>query len=368
MPIPLSVLSTIDPVLRESAIFALLVDSPRTVVLRHDIHAEHGTLRRVVIDGTGILDDVAVELEHACLSCAVREDAIPSLADLARDGRWDDVVLALPVSAESLAVTHALSAATAPGAPLDRMRLATVVTAVDADTAEEDLLGIDSLAERGIALTDDDERSVGDALASQLEHADLVVTCSGSHTHPGLRSRCGTELVDHLRAHDSQRIDGLHEITAESLRSTTHDASAGERRCDPLHARASLCQTDHAWSLELASDRPVHPERLLERIEELGAGRLRSRGVFHVPNRADAVCHWDGAGGQLYVGTLGSWRGARPTTRLVFTGVGRGERARLRSVFEEILLTDAELADAELAWLGRPDVLEPWLGDPADLA
>jgi len=63
------------------------------------------------------------------------------------------------------------------------------------------------------------------------------------------------------------------------------------------------------------------------------------------------------------VGNLGSWRGAAPQTRLVFTGVGRGERARLRSVFEEILLTDAELADADLAWLGRPDVLEPWLGE-----
>jgi G3E family GTPase len=359
-PVPLSVLTTIDPVLRETAVFALLVDSPRTVVLRHDI--EDGGLRRVVVDRDGTVEDVTVPLEHACLSCAVREDAIPSLRDLATDGRWDDVVLALPVAAESLAVTLALDAATERGGMLDMMRLGAVVTAVDSDEAEEDLLGIDSLAERGLALTDDDERAVGEALAAQLAHADVVVTCSGAHTHPGPRARCGAELVDHLRARDSARVDSLHEITAADLRRTRHDARLGERRCNPLHARAARCRTDHAWSLELVSDRPLHPERLLERIEELGAGRLRSRGVFHVPNRPDTVCHWDGAGGQLYVGELGSWRGARPYTRLVFTGVGRGERARLREVFEDVLLTDAELADAELAWLGREDVLAPWLG------
>lgn len=364
---PLSVLSTIDPVLRDTAIFALLVDSPRTVVLRHDIDHEKDQLRRMVLDHTGVVEDVVLHLEHACLSCAVREDALPALRTLAADGRWDDVVLALPVSAESLPVTIALSAATRRGGMLDRMRMGTVVTAVDSSDAEEDLLGIDSLAERGIALTRDDERAVAEALAAQLAHADLVVTCSDGHTHPGLRARCGNELIDHLRAHDSHRVDGLHEITAHELRRNRHDARAGERRCNPLHARAARCTTDHAWSLELASDRPLHPERLLARIEELGTGRLRSRGVFHVPTHPDTVCHWDGAGGQLYVGDLGSWRGQRPYTQLVFTGVGRGERARLREVFDDVVLTDAELADADVAWLGREDVLAPWLG-PTNIA
>lgn len=364
--IPLSLLTTIDPVVRETAIFALLVDSPRTVVLRHDIHAAQGHLRRAVITQDGTIEDEHHHLEHACLSCAVREDALPTLRRLATDGRWDDIVLALPVSADSLPVSIALDAATHPGSELDMVRLATVATAVDVDEAEEDLLGIDSVAERGIGLTEDDERAVGEVLAGHLAHADLVVIASSGSTHRGLSARCGDELVDHLRAPDSRRIDGLHELSAHRLTCAEHDALAAQRRCNPLHAHAHSWESAHAWSLELRSDRPLHPERLLDRIEELGTGRVRSRGVFWLPNRPDSICQWDGAGGQLYLGELGVWERQTPHTRLVFTGVARGERARLRAVFDDVLLTDDEIADGGAAWLGREDVLAPWLGERSE--
>src|SRR6187402_1951214 len=98
--IPVSVLATIDPVLRDSALFGLLTDTPGVVAARHDIYEDH--LRRVVLDATGVIEDVLVPLEHACLSCAVREDAVPTIARLARDGRWSHVLLALPISAEPL--------------------------------------------------------------------------------------------------------------------------------------------------------------------------------------------------------------------------------------------------------------------------
>jgi G3E family GTPase len=91
---------------------------------------------------------------------------------------------------------------------------------------------------------------------------------------------------------------------------------------------------DRSWTLELHTPRPLHPERLLERIEELGAGRLRARGVFWVPNRPDSACLWDGAGGQLAVGDLGPWHA---------------------------------VADGGAAWLARPDVLAPWLGARGEL-
>jgi hypothetical protein len=56
-------------------------------VVRHDIDAGAGTLRRVVVDAYGLVEDETVPLEHACPSCAVREDALPAIARLAEDGR-----------------------------------------------------------------------------------------------------------------------------------------------------------------------------------------------------------------------------------------------------------------------------------------
>lgn len=358
--IPLSVLTTIDPVLRDTAIFGLVVDAPRTVVLRHDVLAADGALRRVVVDSTGVVEDVRVELEHACLSCAVREDALPVLHALARDGRWDDLVLALPVGAESLPAAHALAAVTAQS---EVLRLAAVATIVDLDSVEADLLGIDSLAERDLALTEDDERSVAEALAAQLVHADLVVTCcggSGRTAHDGPRERAA-ELVDHLRAPDSVTVDGVHALTHARLAAVHHDPCVGEHRCAPSHVHVAP-SSRHVWTIELTSRRPFHPERLLARIEELGTGPVRSRGVFWLPNRPDSVCEWDGAGGQLYLRDGGTWEDDEARTRLVFTGVDPRERERIRGVFADVLAREDEIADGGLAWLGSEDVLAPWLG------
>jgi hypothetical protein len=71
---------------------------------------------------------------------------------------------------------------------------------------------------------------------------------------------------------------------------------------------------------------------------------------------------WDGAGGQLAIGALGRWGTRTPGTRLVITGV-EDVRAELVDAFEEVLMTAREYADGLHPWLGREDVLEPWLGD-----
>lgn len=401
--IPVSVLATIDPVLRDSALFGLLMDAPAVVAVRHDIHADH--LRRVVLDATGVIEDVIVPLEHACLSCAVREDALPTIARLARDGRWTHVLLALPVSAEPLPAARALAIATEPGGVLDHTRVATSLTVVDIDTLQQDLFGDETLAERGLELTDDDERSVGEALAAQIEQADLVVTSSASAAPsspaeraplaepsssvepvetPGAEaesaeawSATSSGLLDRLRGAGTRRVDGLHALSASDLAAATHSPARAERRAHPLGAVVISgpggVPGDRSWTLELRSSLPFHPERLLDQIEELSAGGLRARGVFHVADRPGLACLWDGAGGQLAFGDLGPWSevcaGTVPHTRIVVVGVAddRGtdtaqdDRRRLLEAFQVALCTPDELA-AGVEWLWREDHLAPWLG------
>jgi G3E family GTPase len=362
---PLIVLATVDPVLRDAVVFASVVDHPRAVVLRHDIvdGPDGGGIRRVVVDATGVVEDVLVPLEHACLSCSVREDAVPTLERLARDPRWEAVLLALPVSAESLPVTRALGWGTRRGGGLRSLRLAGVVAAVERDTVEDDLLGDDLLAERGLALTEDDRRSVGEALAAQLGHADVVLVAADGPADDH-DSRVASDLIDHVRAADGLRVDGLYALDLPALLAAEHDLRAGDRRLDPLHAAPvpGAPTRSGVWTLVLASDRPLHPERLVSEIARLGDGRLRSWGHFWVPSRPDSVCVWDGAGGQLAIGALGRWGARTPGTRLVITGV-EDVRAELVDAFEDVLMTAAEYADGLHPWLGRTDVLEPWLGD-----
>jgi G3E family GTPase len=120
---------------------------------------------------------------------------------------------------------------------------------------------------------------------------------------------------------------------------------------------------DGVWTLDLRSWRPLHPERLRHRIGDLGGGARRSRGRFWLPTRPSTTCCWDGAGGQLSIGSVGPWLGNQPSTRLVVTGID--DPSRVEAAFDEVLLSDAELAKGLSRWQGTDDGFDPWLGEPA---
>ena len=56
---------------------------------------------RTISHAEGLLEQEQIPLEHACVSCALREDILPTLERLAQDGRWDSIVAGLPVATEA---------------------------------------------------------------------------------------------------------------------------------------------------------------------------------------------------------------------------------------------------------------------------
>jgi G3E family GTPase len=361
----------VDPVLRDALVTGLLLDQPGSVALRYDVDSTRGELRRLSGDAFTVVDDSAVDLEHDCVSCAMREDAAPILEHIARSGRRRGVILAPPISADPEVVVRTL----APSA--EGWHFSSVLAVADADRARHDVLGEDTLEERGLRWADGDERSVGEALCAQVEYADLRAL-SGDVP-------AGIELMEHLRAPDQAMAPSVHRIDPELVFGGIHDREAAEARRDPRRVESyggpTVCGT---FTLDLRARRPFHPERLLENIEDLGAGRLRSRGRFAVADRPGAVCEWDGAGGQVSIGVLGPTQSesartgsAMPdrgrggvddgvvTNRLVVIGVDAEDMNRVRAAFGRSLVTHEEQAAGLAPWLGTHDVLAPWLGGRA---
>jgi G3E family GTPase len=338
-PLPLTLLVSIDEVLRQAAASVLLCDEPRSVVVRHDVDPGTGALHRRVYDVGGIVEDRVVSLDHPCLTCALREDIVPTLARLARTGRWARLVLALPVAAEPSPVLEVLGTAVVGGRPLASVVASgTVVSVVDLSTVVDDLFGDDLLAERGLALAAADRRAVGEALARQLEHADTVACRADVAVEPSSSSSSSAaELVWHL-APDTASLTDLYSTQGLAV---------------PNRGRV--------WTAVLESWRPLHPARLQDRLAALATGRFRGRGRFWLPGRPGAICAWDGVGGQLSIGTVGRWS-EDPVTRLTFTGID-DDLTRLRAVFGDVLMTDSELARGLAAWSGRDDGFSPWLGE-----
>ncbi len=348
--IPVVVLATVDPVLRSAAEFSLLTDLPGTGMLRQDLDPVAWTLRRVLGDEGGVIEDVTRPAEEGCPGCVIREDALPALEAMAAAGRWQRILFALPVTAAAMPAARPLVD------PVLRRRtgveLATVVSVVDADRVEADLMGAERLADRGLALTPGDQRSVGEALAGHLAHADLVLTTGSDPT--------GLALIDHLRSRRTGRSD-LFDTRVRELFAARHSPDRAGARMDPrLLEPGDVPEAHGVWTLDLCSRRPVHPTRFLHRLPDLAGGRIRTRGRFHLPTRPGRMGVLDGTGGHLAIGDGGSWHGCPPSTRLVLTGVGDG-RAQRERAFADILLTDAELA-ADGDWTRIDDGMDGWLG------
>lgn len=349
-------ITTTDPVLRETAVMSVAADVPDAVVVRHDLHGfGHGTVRRTVSDATGVLEDVTLALEHSCLSCALREDLLPTLVRLAGADRWPHALVALPVAGEPVPFVRGVLDGVHEGRDVaDALDLHGVVALVDATGLVGDVMGSGSLAERGLALGEDDERSHGEVLVHQLRGADLVLA-SGT---PGPTEHA---LLEHLSAGEI-RAAGAGETSGADLLRRRHDPVLSRRWEDPLVvAPTGAPDRDRVWTLDLADWRPFHPQRLHERLEELAVGALVAHGRFWLPTRPGVVGVWEGAGGQLSIGEAGPWWGAAPSTRLVVTGLNE-DPERVRTAFDACLLTDAELAAGLDRWAGRADGFDRWLG------
>ncbi|MDO5094319.1 MAG: GTP-binding protein [Propionibacteriaceae bacterium] len=339
-----------DQVTRATATTALMLDLPGTLVIQHDLYPG-GELRRRCWDATGLSESTTVSLGHGCTSCATGEDLVPALTSLLEQHSWHHVVVSLPLTAAPEAVTWHIKEAIHSG-ELDA-RLAAVLTVTDESALVDDIFGDDLLADRGLTRSASDERSVGEAACAQLDFADVIATLGT----PGFRTRAA---LNHL-AGDRQHTC-IHELNATALMARSHDFAAAQARTDPTgphHHRSIDCHG--VWTLVLSSDRPLHPGRLYDQVELIGAGRLRSRGLTWVPSRPEMVVAWDGAGGQLSIGDAGLWHNANQRhTRLVITGVEAADRGRVQRAFHDILLTDWETARLD-DW-DLDDGLDLWLG------
>lgn len=343
--LPVIVVSGVDPDTMAAVTVGLQWDLPSAVVVRQRVQPDPPRVGQVTSDATGILDDEWMDLDHDCVPCSLSSTLVTAVQRVRDAGRWESVIALLAPAVESRGAAEALAA-------LPGVRVAGVVAAVDGETVSHDLLADDLLRERGRHHHPADARSVGEVLAAQVESADAIVTPTGVEKSPEalLRTlaRPGVVIAD--------RCAG-----AESLRHGWHLPELTEQWCAPDRTAALAPVLGPAWQLDLRSERPFHPDRLLEEIALLGTGPHRSRGCFHLPTRPDLVGVWDGAGGQLSIGRGADWRDRTPFTRIVVVGQGEPP-ADLPLHFERLLVTPAEWRRRGRAWEALTDGFEPWLG------
>jgi G3E family GTPase len=376
---------------REAADLLTLAD-PSLLVVTYDLAEllDSGTVRRLVHDGRGPIEDERVTLEHGCINCTIREDLLPALVRFARSRPAADLALVLPPSMEPEAVTTACGWCHVDGAPVsDAIRIDSVVAVCDPGSLLETLDSDQDLADRSLQAADDDTRSVSEVAARQIEFADTVLLWAPDSDLDYEHTRLSV-LLQRLNPWARHLVLDLPEpvwLSARIRRSGRFDPEAPEPHGRGLEGYAVGCHEPEPDCGVVASvyraRRPFHPERFHHALPALAGRTLRGRGHLWLAGQPDTIVAWESSGGGVSMGDLGRWLAATPDEeweessperrvnadlhwdadfgdrgiQLAFVGL-HFAADELTAVLDACLLTDDEVAEGAAAWREYPDPFE----------
>ncbi|AHC15649.1 GTP-binding protein [Salinispira pacifica] len=130
-------------------------------------------------------DEQLVEMSNGCICCTLRDDLLREVYDLARDGRFDYLLIESSGISEPVPVAQTFELGEYEGSALeDFTRLDTMVTVVDASTCRGMLISTTSLAEKNMAVNEEDERSLSMLLTDQIEFANVILVSKTDLVEP----------------------------------------------------------------------------------------------------------------------------------------------------------------------------------------
>ncbi|MGD9571504.1 MAG: zinc metallochaperone GTPase ZigA [Thermoleophilia bacterium] len=331
------------------------------------------------------VDERLVEMTNGCICCTLREDLLHEVARLAREGRFDYLLIESTGISEPLPVAQTFTFEDEEGQSLGAIaRLDTMVTVVDALNFPWDLAEADAIAERGESLGDDDTRTVSDLLVDQVEFADVILLSKTDLAEPG--------AADEVEA----IVRGLNP-RARVIRAPFGEVPLGEV-LDTRLFDMEAAQSSAAWVAELMGTHtpeteeygitsfvyeartPFHPRRFMDHIRDGDwEGVVRSKGFFWLATRPSWVYMWSQAGGACSYEVTGRWWASVPQKdwpedpderrtileewhgefgdrrqQIVVIGHDIDETA-LRYALDDCLLTDEELALGIEGWRAFDD-------------
>ncbi|MGV0781826.1 GTP-binding protein [Mycolicibacterium peregrinum] len=321
-----------------------------------------------LIAGQGHLDrteEKLVELTNGCICCTLREDLVEAVGALARQNRFDQLVIESTGISEPMPVAATFSWEFEDGFRLGELaRLDTLVTVVDASTFLTEIVRGEGLADRDLSAGEGDARSISDLLTDQVEFADVILLNKTDLVSPAILDTVHTLLrrlnpTAKLIRTDHGIVD-IGEVLGTGL--FDPEAAAQTPGWDEEIADGHTPETEEYGisSMTFRSDRPFHPQRLGDALGQV-TRVLRSKGFCWIASRPTIAAIWSQAGPNLAIEPAQYWSGTEiaPGQEIVFIGI-KLDRDMVRRLLDGALLTDAELAEGQQAWVGYPDPLPAW--------
>lgn len=332
-----------------------------------------------------------VEMTNGCICCTLREDLLLEVSRLAREGRFDYLVIESTGISEPLPVAMTFTFQDETGASLSEVaELDTLVSVVDASAFMELLTSSRALSQIGMGVDDQDERTLADLLIDQVEFANVILLNKLDRISDSRRAELEAILT---RLNPEARIYPSHycRVPLKEILSTKlfdmEKAQASPGWLKELN-NEHVPETEEygVTSFVFRAQRPFHPERLATVLARPWTGVLRGKGFLWLATRHNIQGTWAQAVDSLVLDPGGSWwtvahpgespqglpEGEREYLKerwrepygdrrqeLVFIGVSMDSTV-ITGWLEDCLLTDDEFAQGPKSWRRYPDPLPGW--------
>jgi G3E family GTPase len=335
-------------------------------------------------------DEALVEMSNGCICCTLREDLLVEVGRLAREGRFDYLVIESTGVSEPLPVAQTFSFEQEDGTSLSSIaRLDTMVSVVDAAAFLRDYRSADDLKARNLELGEEDQRGIADLLLDQVEFADVLVINKADMV--------STTDLEHLQALLAKLNPNADQVIAEHGQ-VPLDRVIGTGRFDMDAAQRSA-----GWIKELLGEhtpeteeygissfvwrarKPMSSQRFMEFLQSpLAKSLLRAKGFLFLATRPRQRAVFHQAGVSCRIDPGGPWWMLVPREHwpqdeefakqiekdwdpewgdmmqeLVLIGAHMDQEA-IETALNACLLDDVDVEGGELSWLKMPDPFPAW--------
>lgn len=291
---------------------AVIVNDMSEVNIDAELVKNENTLSRT--------EEKLVEMSNGCICCTLREDLMIEVERLAKENRFDYLIIESTGISEPVPVAQTFSFADEDNS-IDLSRFSnidTMVTVVDAFNFFKDFGSPETLIDRDLTNIEGDYRTIVNLLTDQIEFANVIILNKTDLVDQNTLSIL-RELIHKLNpnAEIIQSIFSKVEPT-KILNTGLFDFEEAEQNTgwiEELGKEEHTPETDEYGinSFVFRSKKPFDSDRFWNYLQHSFPDNIiRSKGLFWISSRPDQALIWSQAGGSLKSDSAGVWWSSMP--------------------------------------------------------
>ncbi len=306
----------------------------KTTLLNHILHNKEGLKVAVIVNDMSEVnidanlvkaentlsrtEEKLVEMSNGCICCTLREDLMLEVEKLAKENRFDYLLIESTGISEPIPVAQTFSFVNE-DENIDLSRFSyidTMVTVVDAYNFFKDFGRAETLKDIKASDIENDERTIVNLLVDQIEFANVIVLNKidlVSKDELALLEASITKLNPIAKIVHAQegKVAPYHIINTGLFNYEEAEVSAGWiQELEGIHKPETEEYGISAFVFR--NHKPFHPYRFWDYITNFPATIIRSKGLFWIASRPDQALNWSQAGGSIKAEGAGVWWASMP--------------------------------------------------------